>query len=174
MEQAAHTALLNSPLKVSGPCCMTDTGPLQLNSSIGVAESLARETSHLGIRVHVMVLGLFRTGILSPQKKTGNLDPTGISDYSDLKSTLAARHHDSDGKQPGDPAIAAQRMVDVVRLENLPEQQTDKLPIQIPLGTDALSVIKAKCTGTLDTIRVWEQFAASTNYEDSAAIAKYG
>jgi hypothetical protein len=58
---------------------------------------------HLGIRVHVFVLGMFRTGILNSGNRNKTLDSTTIQDYATVQADLRGRQQDSDGKQPGDP-----------------------------------------------------------------------
>lgn len=75
--------------------------------------------------------------------------------------------------QPGNPEAAAQKVVDIARLENLPEGAPRNLPLRIPLGTDAIDVMRRKCTETLDSLGQWEAFAASTDYPDAAAVPGY-
>jgi len=131
---------------------------------------LARETSDLGIRTHILILGAFRTNILDANKKGGTLDASGISDYGSVRTSMAKRHEETHGKQPGDPAIAAQRIVDIVRLENLTEEETKSLSLRIPFGTDALGIVRRKCMETLQMLEPWETFAASTDFPDSPEL----
>jgi hypothetical protein len=140
---------------------------------LGAAECLAKETAHLGIRTHILVLGQFRTNILDENSKAGDLRASGITEYDHLKTEMSRRHMETHGKQPGDPAIAAQKIVDIVRLENLTEDERRNLPLRIPLGTDALCVMRLKCAETLETLKTWEAFAASTDFPDASAISGY-
>ncbi|EKG17498.1 Short-chain dehydrogenase/reductase SDR [Macrophomina phaseolina MS6] len=144
-------------------------GPYSASKSAleGAAECLSRETMHLGIRVHVFVLGMFRTGILNPGNKNKTLNSTTIQDYATVQAELRGRQQDSDGKQPGDPTLAAQKMMDAVALMYA---STAPLPQRIPLGSDALTVIKRKCEDTLEGLKGWEAFASSTDFADSSSL----
>lgn len=86
---------------------------------------------------------------------------------------MADRHKETHGKQPGNPEYAARRVLDIVRLENLTDEEKDNLPLRIPLGTDAVSIVRFKCIQTLECLHVWETFAASTDFEDATSIPSY-
>lgn len=120
-----------------------------------------------------MVLGQFRTRILDEKSKGGILGPTGISDYDTIKANMADRHKKTHGKQPGNPELAAKRVLDIARLENLTETEKNNLPLRIPLGIDALGIMRSKCTKTLEHLQVWETFARSTDFADAAALPSY-
>ncbi|KIN06810.1 hypothetical protein OIDMADRAFT_150101 [Oidiodendron maius Zn] len=139
----------------------------------GAAECLAKETAHLGIRTHILVLGQFRTRILDERSTRGFLSPTGISDYDSIKAEMADRHKETHGKQPGNPELAAQKVLDIVRLENLTKEEKDNLPLRIPLGTDALEIMRLKCTQTIESLRIWDAFARSTDFVNAATIPSY-
>jgi hypothetical protein len=102
----------------------------------------------------------------------GNLDPAGLSDYNGVKSEMSNRHRETHGKQPGDPELAAQRILDIVRLENLTGNE-ENLPLRIPLGTDALNIMRLKCTQTLESLQSWDTFAASTDFAEASAVPSY-
>ncbi|PSN68624.1 NAD(P)-binding protein [Corynespora cassiicola Philippines] len=139
----------------------------------GAAECLSKETSHLGIRTHVLVLGQFRTDILKQDRKSGILHPTEICDYHGIKNEMDKRHTQTNGKQPGDPRIAAERIVDLARLEDFSEEKKSSLPLRIPLGSDALEIIRLKCHQTLESLGPWEHFAQSTDFTYSVNISSY-
>ncbi|KAH7371115.1 hypothetical protein BKA66DRAFT_190330 [Pyrenochaeta sp. MPI-SDFR-AT-0127] len=139
----------------------------------GAAECLAKETAHLGIRTHILVLGQFRTSILDDKKKGGILNPTSISDYDCIKAEMSDRHKETHGRQPGDPERAVQKILDIARLENLSEDEMTNLPLRIPLGADALQVMRLKCTQTLQHLEKWERFAASTDYSEECSVPSY-
>jgi hypothetical protein len=109
---------------------------------------------------------MFRTGILNSGNRNKTLDSTTIQDYATVQADLRARQQDSDGKQPGDPTRAARRIVDAVGLMHA---STAPFPQRIPLGSDALAVIKRKCEDTLQELKGWETFASSTDFPDSSA-----
>lgn len=142
---------------------------------LGAAECLARETAHLNIRTHILVLGQFRTNILASNRKAGSLDSTtGLSDYDIVKSEMSDRHKETHGKQPGNPLLAADRVVDIARKENLSDAERQGLTsLRVPLGTDALQVMQTKCEQTLEQLNVWGRFAGSTDYEGEVGVPSY-
>ncbi|KAF1984619.1 NAD(P)-binding protein [Aulographum hederae CBS 113979] len=149
----------------------------------GAAKCLAKETAHLNIRTHILVLGQFRTAILSSDKKAGPLTlstspsapASAIPDYNAVKAEMAERHRETHGKQPGDPAKAALRVIDVARLEDLGEGREGRLPFRIPLGTDAVGVMRMKCEETLEMLWRLEGFAGVTGFEgeDGGVVPSY-
>jgi hypothetical protein len=46
----------------------------------------------------------------------------------------------------GQSTIAATKVVDTVRLESLSQYENRNLPLRIPLGTNAVGIMRAKCT----------------------------
>lgn len=134
---------------------------------------MAKETAHLGIRTHVLVLGQFRTDILDESRKAGVLQSTNLSDYDSIKADTSKRHKDTHGKQPGNPELAVQRILDVVHLENLTQDEKSSLPLHIPLGTDALNVMRSTSRQTLESLQIWERFAASTDFAEQSTITSY-
>ena len=65
-------------------------------------------------------------------------------------------------------------MVDIARVENLSDSEIQGLnSLRIPLGTDALQVMKTKCEQTLEHMSVWEGFAGSTEYKGAEAVSSY-
>lgn len=168
--QGAYSA---SKFALEGQCHFLQDTKCTEDSLLGAAESLAKETTHLGIRTHILVLGSFRTNILDAKRKGGTLSP-GIADYDSVRTEIANRHDQSHRNQPGDPARAAQRIVDVARLENLTEGQKKNLTLRVPLGYDALRVISSVSTDALESLKAWEDFAASTDFAVTADTVVMG
>lgn len=113
------------------------------------------------------MLGMFRTGILSPDKTHHALASTAIQDYATVQAELRSRYQASDGKQVGDPVLAAEKIMDAVAWMNA---SSAPFPHRIPLGSDALTVIKRKCTDTLEGLKGWETFASSTDFIDDPSL----
>ncbi|KAH9214481.1 hypothetical protein DL95DRAFT_149961 [Leptodontidium sp. 2 PMI_412] len=132
----------------------------------GAVECLQKEIGPLGIRTHLLVFGQFRTNILDPNKKGDNLNPSSIKDYNAIKNELAERHETTNGKQPGNPELASERILDIACGENLTAQQLQKLPLRIPIGSDAIDIMRRKCRETLESIESWKDFASSTDFAD--------
>ncbi|KAM0199333.1 hypothetical protein ACHAQD_009550 [Fusarium lateritium] len=140
----------------------------------GAAESLSKEVGSLGIRVHILVLGRFRTDILNAENKKGTLSSqSDFQDYDTVKKELADVQEASRGLQPGDPVKAAERIVDVARLENLTKEQQQNMPLRIPLGAEATSVMRKKAHETLSLLEDWSDFAGSADYPNAKAVPAY-
>src|SRR5688572_27304965 len=112
---------------------------LRLTPSVhlGLAESLNKEVAPLGIRVHLLVIARFRTSILSQQNRKDKLErEIGIAEYAKLKELVASGSDGYHGRQKGDPEAAAERIIDVAKLENLSTGQLENLPVMIPFGSE--------------------------------------
>lgn len=133
---------------------------------VGAAECLDREVKHFGIRAHVLVLGRFRTNILSEDNKEGSLSVQGLEDYTETRKKLQSSHTASHGRQPGDPKRAAQGVVDLAKAQNLTQAQVDSLPLRIPFGAEAVGVMEAKAKSSLDQLSGWEEFARRMDFEE--------
>ncbi|KAI8714014.1 hypothetical protein NCS52_01120600 [Fusarium sp. LHS14.1] len=133
----------------------------------GAVESLSREVSDLGIRVHIFVLGRFRTGILGDRSQIAKLNSRqGIADYTTVKDDFSQHLIISHDRQPGDPLRAAEKMVDIARVENLTASQAENLPLRIPLGAEAVVIMRRKCLETLAVLDGWTRFSEEADFED--------
>lgn len=118
-----------------------------------------------------MVLGQFRTDILNAARQQ-NKKQNPIPDYDQVSAELRCRHQETSGKQPGDPKLAAERILDVVRREG-PLKGFPRLPLRIPLGSDAVQVMQAKCEETLRILQSLGDIARTTDYPDADEIPTY-
>lgn len=139
---------------------------------VGAAECLHQETKHLGIRTHLLEIGQFRTNILNSNNKIDNLGP-GIVDYAPVKQNLADRHMATNGSQPGNPELAAEKIIDLVRGENISASKFQNLPLRIPFGSDSVEVIRRKCTETLAIMEEWEEFASGSDFATKTELPGY-
>ncbi|KAH6704242.1 hypothetical protein BKA61DRAFT_618199 [Leptodontidium sp. MPI-SDFR-AT-0119] len=139
----------------------------------GAVESLYQETRHLGIRTHLLVTGMFRTQILNSKNRVASTN-LGIADYAEIRKNQLERLAASDGKQPGDPAVAVEKILDIARVENLNGKESRDLPLRILLGSDAIKVLRAKCNETLELLDEWEEFASSTDFSEKTNVPSYG
>ena len=60
------------------------------------------------------------------------------------------------GKQSGDPAKAAQVVLDLV--------EKDNPPVHLVLGNDAIQVVRDRLTELLNEISAWEAISTSTDF----------
>ncbi|KAK5062655.1 hypothetical protein LTR84_004728 [Exophiala bonariae] len=138
----------------------------------GAVESLHDEVKHLNINTHLLVLGQFRTEILSADRGLARRSENPIPEYDAIFDALLQRQIATDGKQPGDPQLAVQRIVDVVRREGV-LHNVENLPLRIPLGSDAVEIMRRKCEETMRLLDDLALFAKSTDFADVHAVPSY-
>lgn len=124
----------------------------------GFSEALADEVGPLGIRVTIIEPGAFRTAFggrsLQEAEKV-------IAEYATTAGRARAGMRESHGLQPGDPARAAQAILDVVNSEHP--------PLRLVLGSDALQRIRQKLEAVAQELAEWEVTTRSTDYLPEAA-----
>ncbi|KAJ5958502.1 Glucose/ribitol dehydrogenase [Penicillium vulpinum] len=129
----------------------------------GFVESLQKEVAPLGINSHLVVLGQFRTDILSAHRRQSGRGIDSIRDYDAAANAFQSRLEQTNGKQPGDPTQAVERIMDLVYHRGYFAGQQE-LPLRIVLGSDAVAIIRDECQKTLNDLKKQEQFGASTDY----------
>ena len=112
----------------------------------GMSESLSRELTPFGIRVIIVepAAGLNHDYIGTPLETTLNV----------------FRAHD--GKQTGDPVMAAQRVLDVVTGTGIGAGKENLL--RLPLGPDCYQRFQAKLDAVQDNLAQAKEIAHSTNF----------
>ena len=123
----------------------------------GFSEALAQEVAPLGIRVTIIQPGPFRTDWAGPSLLTPGLS---IAAYADTAHKTIATLNGYSGKQPGDPAKAAQAMIVVVDAEHP--------PLRLPLGEGALNRIRGKLKALTEELAAWERLTLDTSYPPGA------
>jgi len=125
----------------------------------GLSESLAGELKPLGIRVTIVEPGYFRTGFLSG----GSLRRAGgaIDAYASTAGKTREIADERDGRQAGDPALAAKAIVAVTRAENP--------PLRLILGRDAVDRVRGKLAQVRQDLETWESTSLSTGYPSAAS-----
>jgi hypothetical protein len=82
--------------------------------------------------------------------------PRSIADYDAVMNPIRAARQAKSGKQPGDPAKAAQALLTLITAE--------RAPVRLFLGDDALGLVTQK----LDAMRVemadWDAISRSTSF----------
>lgn len=130
----------------------------------GLSETLALEVGPAKVRVVLIDLGIFRTRFLhaavKPKSGLGEAYVGGSVDATvSFLDGIA-------GKQPGDPALAGKRVVEIVdgtgMARDIAALGYGKL-LRVPLGSDAFDAIKTK-EGSLAEIRAVEALARSTDF----------
>ena len=118
----------------------------------GFSESLAREMALIGVHVSVVEPGGFRTDFAGASTRLNE----GRPEYDAVVGATARAQRTYDGKQPGDPARAAQAILKLASLE--------RPPFRLPLGSDALKIIEQADRAKLEELERWRALSASTDF----------
>lgn len=129
---------------------------------IGIAESFQAETEHIGIQTMLVEPGYFRTKLIAGCDVT----KTEFEEYEEAGKELHAGLEAYGGHQPGDPAKAAEIIVDIVRQEGVAKERG--VPKTLFLGPDCVGMIKEVCEETLKSLKEWEDVSMSTDFSASA------
>lgn len=121
----------------------------------GLSSALALEVAPLGIKVTAIAPGAFRTDFLSSHsiRKSDAEDAA----YAETIGRSSAAFDSVAGRQLGNPDLAAQVIINLVR--------TDNPPLHLLLGSDALRRARSKLDQIVDEIDAWETITRSTDFE---------
>lgn len=125
----------------------------------GFTESLAAEVKPLGIKTTIVEPGYFRTEFLNSSSLAVPANP--IDAYKEVRDSQALHQNDINNQQPGDPAKAAEVMIEAAKSENP--------PLHLFLGPDAYHVADAKIADVQRDMANWKFLATATNFEEVSA-----
>ncbi|NYF19415.1 NAD(P)-dependent dehydrogenase (short-subunit alcohol dehydrogenase family) [Xanthomonas sp. JAI131] len=123
----------------------------------GFSESLALEMALIGVHVTLLEPGGFRTDFAGASSSLRE----GRADYDAVVGATARRQRDYNGRQPGDPARAAQVILAVAAM--------DAPPLRLALGSDAVASIGAADTARMAELERWRPLSISTDFAAAAA-----
>jgi NAD(P)-dependent dehydrogenase (short-subunit alcohol dehydrogenase family) len=123
----------------------------------GVSETLAREVAGFGIKVTAVAPGSFRTDWAG---RSMIRSERSIPDYDTLFEPIRNARQDKSGKQNGDPAKAAQAVMDLVAMADP--------PVHLLLGSDALQLVRQHREAVSRQIDAWAEFSRSTDFDRRA------
>lgn len=119
----------------------------------GFTESLAAEVAPFGVKATIVELGGFQTDWTG-----SSLVVTEVGeDYVPSVGALLDLLHGAHGHMPGDPAKAAQVMLDVVAME--------EPPLSLLLGSDAVDMVRLADQARNAEIDKWEHVSRSTDFD---------
>lgn len=118
-----------------------------------MSESLRAELAPLGIKVTLVDPGPFRTDFISRGIEQAS---TSLSDYEATSGRFAKFLASINGKQPGDPARAANAIVETVL--------NGEAPLRLPLGKYVVKKFRDKAAALTREADKWEAVAASTEF----------
>ncbi|MDR2235340.1 MAG: SDR family NAD(P)-dependent oxidoreductase [Chryseobacterium sp.] len=125
----------------------------------GWTESLALEVKPLGIHVTLVEPGAFRTEFAGD----ANMRPAHqIEAYRPVVAPFENYLEGSSGKQLGDPAKAARRMIEVV--------QSKVPPMRLMLGQDAFSIWDSTVSERIADINAWREAGTDTAFDDAKFV----
>jgi NAD(P)-dependent dehydrogenase (short-subunit alcohol dehydrogenase family) len=128
----------------------------------GLSESMRPELEEFGIKAVVIEPGHFRSGFLNYEAR---VQARHMDEY---RGTEAEKHRRAlariDNTQPGDVAKGAERIVDVLTKSGSAEGRDD-IPLRLPLGTDAYTIIKGKCESTIKLLDDWKEVICDLDHD---------
>ncbi|WP_371404838.1 oxidoreductase [Kribbella sp. NBC_00662] len=118
----------------------------------GFSEVLSNEVRPFGVKVTIVEPGAFRTDWGGSSMQLAEVHP----DYDSTVGQMNRYRLETDGKQPGDPAKAAEAIVHVTGLDNP--------PLRLLLGKDALTHADRASRSRADEAAAWAHLTTSTDY----------
>ena len=118
-----------------------------------IGESLSQQVGPLGIKVTNIEPSGFRTKWAG---ESATVADTNIDDYQATVGENLRGIQSYSGRQPGDPARAAQAMYDVVQLENP--------PVHLPLGKAAVKGAREKFEGLLKELAEYAEMGNAADF----------
>ncbi|AQS87927.1 short chain dehydrogenase [Neoasaia chiangmaiensis NBRC 101099] len=119
----------------------------------GISEALGKEVAPFNIHITALAPGQFRTDWAG---RSMDRSPRSIPDYDTVMTPLRAARQAKSGNQPGDPARAAQALLQLLAADNP--------PTRLFLGEDALDLVTAKLNAMQDDITRWNDLSRSTGF----------
>jgi NAD(P)-dependent dehydrogenase (short-subunit alcohol dehydrogenase family) len=116
--------------------------------------SLRKEVAPLGITAMVVEPGGFRTDFAG-RSLAQSADP--IADYANTAGKRRKEHDTAHGTQPGDPAKAAEALIQAVEAE--------APPFMLLLGNDSSNAFRAALDALRTEVDQWEQLSRSTDFD---------
>jgi NAD(P)-dependent dehydrogenase (short-subunit alcohol dehydrogenase family) len=126
----------------------------------GMLETVAKEVAGFGVRVTIIEPGSFRTNWAGRSMVRSD---RSIADYDELFEPIRAARQTASGNQLGDPAKAAEAVLEVIDAE--------KPPVHLVLGSDALRLVASGRAAVAADIEAWEELSRSTDFRDGHQIA---
>jgi len=118
----------------------------------GFSEVLAREMALIGVKVTVIEPGGFRTDFAG----ASSVLDEGRPEYDAVVGAAARMQRDYNGRQPGDPARAAQAILKVAAMA--------QPPLRLALGSDAVAAIANADQVRLAELERWRALSISTDF----------
>ena len=122
----------------------------------GLSEALAEELSPLGIRVLIVEPGAFRTGFSGAPLHSSAELPAYAATVGPTRQFIKG----IDGTQAGDPAKAAQAIMQALFAE--------QPPLRLALGNDAVDALLGHLSSVREELAAWEPVSRAVEFEAEA------
>jgi NAD(P)-dependent dehydrogenase (short-subunit alcohol dehydrogenase family) len=120
----------------------------------GITQALHDEVARFGIRTLIVEPGAFRTGLFRPGAA---YQSQPMAEYAETVGPTRDYVSSGDGSQPGDPAKAAQAILQAL--------DADEPPLRLVLGGDAIDNIRARLDQLTQELGRWEEVGRRTAIE---------
>ncbi|MCC7012574.1 MAG: SDR family NAD(P)-dependent oxidoreductase [Planctomycetes bacterium] len=121
----------------------------------GFSEALSLEVAHLGIRVVIVEPGPFRTNFAGSALRRA---AQRIDDYGASVGAMGQRMRELDGTQAGDPAKAAEVLLEAIA--------SASPPLRLPLGRFAHQRTRDKASWLVRDAEAWRERSLPTEFGD--------
>lgn len=118
----------------------------------GFSEVLAQEMALIGVKVTIVEPGGFRTDFAGASTSLKE----GRPEYGPVVGAAVRMQRALDGQQPGDPARAAQVLLEIATME--------RPPFRLPLGGDAVTAIERADQQRREELARWRVLSLSTDF----------
>jgi NAD(P)-dependent dehydrogenase (short-subunit alcohol dehydrogenase family) len=127
----------------------------------GFSESLAQEMALIGIKVTIVEPGGFRTDFAGSSTRLHE----GRPEYDPVVGAAARMQREYNGKQPGDPARAAQVILTLAAMA--------QPPLRLALGRDAVAAILTADRARREELDLWRRLSESTDFPSNAGSLRF-
>jgi len=125
----------------------------------GITEALSKELAPLGIYVTAVAPGFFRTDFLDQSSLVRSAN--SIEDYAETVGYMRNYATQMNQKQPGSSVKLAQAVLQIA--------DSEKPPLHLPLGKDALQFFKEKMDRFNEDVEAWYDVIIGTDHEEVVA-----
>jgi NAD(P)-dependent dehydrogenase (short-subunit alcohol dehydrogenase family) len=118
----------------------------------GFSLVLGSELKPFGVKVTIVEPGSFRTDWAGSSMRIDDGGP----EYAESVGFMSRYRRDSEGKAPGDPAKAAEVLLQVVDMDDPPQR--------LPLGSDALGIAEQHNRTLAEELATWADLSRATDF----------
>jgi NAD(P)-dependent dehydrogenase (short-subunit alcohol dehydrogenase family) len=126
----------------------------------GISECVAAEVKDFGIRISIIEPGAFRTNFFDKGKFS--ISAGMNEDYAGMAARLDEQFNAINGRQSGDPGLAAKAIIAL--------SENDQPPLRVPLGQDAVDLLRKRISLMQTELDNWLGWATNVAFENASHI----